>query len=80
VQVPELAQFARAIGQFIVGEMPPDTISERMIRLLPVLSNIFSNSLLSKTFSQRSKVTPACGWEQHTSTFPGAGLSSGSGL
>jgi hypothetical protein len=53
VQVAELAQFARAIGQFIVGEMPPDTISERMIRLLPVLSNIFSNrssvkDLLSK--------------------------------
>jgi hypothetical protein len=31
-------------------------------------------------FSQRSRVTPAFGWEQHTSTFPGAGLSSGSGL
>ncbi len=30
--------------------------------------------------SQRSNVTPAFGWEQHTSTFPGAGLSSGSGL
>jgi hypothetical protein len=31
-------------------------------------------------FSQRSRVTPVLGWEQHTSTFPGAGLSSGSGL
>ena len=43
MQVSELAQFARVIGQFVVGEMPPDTISERMIQLLPVLSNIFSN-------------------------------------
>jgi hypothetical protein len=53
VQVAELVQFARVIGQFVVGEMPPDKISERMIQLLPVLSNIFSNrssvkDLLSK--------------------------------
>src|ERR1700681_3368052 len=50
--------------------MAPGTISERMIRLLP---------FLSKIFSQRSRVTAAFGWEQHTSTFPGAGRSNGSG-
>jgi hypothetical protein len=43
VQVAELVQFARVIGQFVLGEMPPDKISESMIRVLPVLTNIFSN-------------------------------------
>jgi hypothetical protein len=34
LEFAEFAQCARMIGQFVIGEMPPGTISERMIRPL----------------------------------------------
>src|ERR1700689_3864560 len=75
LQLAELARGARVIGQFVVGENASGNDIRTHVGFLSFLSE-----LLLKIFSQRSKVTPAFGWEQHMSTFPEAGFSSGSGL
>src|ERR1700728_3920293 len=66
LQLAELPHRAGVIGQLVVGENPSR-------------HNIGPHDYSSR-FSQNSSVTPAPGWEQYRSTFPRAGLSSGSGL
>jgi hypothetical protein len=55
-------------------------LSYFMIALALVGSGNSGTRLELATRPQRSRITFASGCEQHTSIFPGAGLSSGSGL